>query len=64
MLIDTHVHVGWFRDSYYSPKDISCMMKSCETNNYLVSSTTICSGHVAQSISDIKNLINIDVTKW
>lgn len=57
------MHVGRFYDRYFSPMDISCLMKECGVDYYVVSSTTQCEEDYPGVIREIKELIRIDKTK-
>lgn len=62
-IFDTHVHVGNFYDTYYSPAKIASLMRECGVSSYLISSTSICGGTLSQSVAEIKELIDIDGSK-
>lgn len=59
-IFDAHVHIGNFYDIYYSPAKIASLMSECGVSSYLVSSTSICGGTLSQSVSEIKELVDID----
>lgn len=42
MVIDNHVHIGWFRDGYHSPKDVWNSLLAAGIDGVGVSSTTTC----------------------
>lgn len=42
MIIDNHVHVGWFSDGYHSPKEVWYITQSAGIDEIVVSSTTTC----------------------
>lgn len=50
MLIDNHVHMGWYSDGYHSPKKIWSIIESVGINKIAISSTSTC----ADLYNDIK----------
>lgn len=50
MLIDNHVHMGWYTDGYHSPKEIWNILENVGINKIAVSSTSTC----ADLYNDIK----------
>ena len=42
MIIDNHVHVGWYRDGYHSPKEIWEAETAAGVDEICVSSTSTC----------------------
>lgn len=42
MVIDNHVHVGWFSDGYHSPKEVWSIAQASGVDDIVVSSTSIC----------------------
>lgn len=42
MIIDNHVHVGWYSDGYHSPLEIWRSLKQAGVNSAAVSSTSTC----------------------
>lgn len=42
MIIDNHVHVGWYSDGYHSPLEIWRSLKDAGVNSAVVSSTSTC----------------------
>ena len=42
MIIDNHVHIGWYSDGYHSPETIWVNIKNAGIEKIVVSSTTTC----------------------
>ena len=42
MIIDNHVHVGWFTDGYHSPKEIWVSEMAAGVDGMAVASTSTC----------------------
>lgn len=42
LIIDNHVHVGWFRDGYHSPLEVWSALKKAGIDKCVVSSTSTC----------------------
>lgn len=55
MLVDSHVHVGQFYDLYFSPRDVSRLMRKVEVDYYAVSSTTMCDEITKRSLPRFQN---------
>ena len=41
-MTDSHVHVGWFVDRYYSPDDVTQQLRQAGIESVLISSTSTC----------------------
>lgn len=42
MIIDNHVHMGWFSDGYHSPMEIGRSLKQAGVDSAVISSTSTC----------------------
>lgn len=42
MIIDNHVHIGWYSDGYHSPLEVGKALKDAGILKYVVSSTSTC----------------------
>lgn len=60
MLIDTHVHIGQFKDTFYSPRDVKQLMDSVCVDNYFVSSTTICTEDYNRVVLELEDFVTLD----
>jgi len=60
MFIDSHIHIGQFYSSYYSPQFVVNLMKQLQVDYYAVSSTTICEENYPKVIKEFTELISID----
>ena len=56
IMIDTHVHVGWFLDGYHSPKEIVEVIRKTEVDEICVSSTSTCAELYKLVIKEMKAL--------
>lgn len=63
MLIDTHIHVGQFKDLYFAPSAIHELMEQLDVDYYAVSSTTQCEEYYTKVLSEMKELIRLDGNK-
>lgn len=63
MLIDTHIHVGQFREQYFAPSAIHRLVKLMNIDYYAVSSTTMCEEDYPKVIREIQTLIDMDGNK-
>lgn len=63
MLIDTHIHVGQFRDLYFAPITIHELMDQLDVDYFAVSSTTQCEENYSKVLSEINELIRLDGKK-
>ena len=57
MLIDTHVHVGQFYETYYSPTSIIKLMANVGVDYYAVSSTTTCEENYEKVLHEMEELV-------
>lgn len=63
LLIDSHTHVGQYFDRYFSPQDISSLMKAVGVDYYAVSSTTMCEENYPKVLDELHELIRLDGDK-
>ena len=59
MIIDNHVHVGWFTDGYHSPKEVWNSAIAAGINGMVVSSTSTCAElykDVRRELRELKRL--------
>ncbi len=63
LLIDSHVHVGQYFDRYFSPQQISSLMKTVGVDYYAVSSTTMCEENYPKVLDELQELIRLDGDK-
>lgn len=56
MIIDNHVHVGWYRDGYHSPQEIWEDENHAGVDEICVSSTSTCADLYEMVINEIKEL--------
>ena len=57
MLVDTHIHVGQFYETYYSPTSIIKLMADVGVDYYAVSSTTTCEEDFEKVLHEIEELV-------
>lgn len=57
MLFDSHIHVGWFDQLYFSPDYIGSIMTECNVDAYLVSSTSTCTDNYVEALTEIEKLV-------
>lgn len=62
MLIDSHVHVGQFFNSYFSAEYIFDFTKKCGINQFVVSSTSACEDNIEKVIAELSHLCEIGGT--
>lgn len=62
-LIDSHIHVGQYFDRYFSPQQISYLMKTVGVDYYAVSSTTMCEEIYPKVLDELHELIALDNEK-
>ena len=62
-LIDSHIHVGQYFDRYFSPQQISYLMKTVGVDYYAVSSTTMCEENYPKVLDELHELIALDNEK-
>lgn len=63
MLIDTHIHVGQFYNTYFTPYTIHKLIIQLNVDYYAVSSTTQCEEDYVKVLSELEELIIIDGKK-
>ncbi len=63
MLIDSHIHVGQFREQYFAPSTIHRLVEQLGIDYYAVSSTTMCEEDYPKVIEEIQQLVEIDGEK-
>lgn len=59
MIIDNHVHVGWFTDGYHTPKEVWDSTMAAGVNEIAVSSTSTCAElykDVCRELRELKRL--------
>lgn len=59
MIIDNHVHVGWFVNGYHSPKEIWNTAISLELNEIAVSSTSTCVEKYKLVVREMRELLRL-----
>ena len=59
MMIDNHVHVGWFTDGYHSPKDVWYSEMAAGVDGMAVSSTSTCAELYKVVIREMRELIRL-----
>ena len=59
MMIDNHVHVGWFRDGYHSPLEVRISVKKAGIDKCVVSSTSTCADLYHNILTEFHQLISI-----
>lgn len=62
-IFDANVYVGQFREEYYSPEDVSRLMKERGVDYYVASSATARQGDYGKALSEIRKLIELDGKK-
>lgn len=63
MIIDNHVHVGWFKDGFHSPAEIWNSLQSAGVDEIAVSSTSTCAGLYESVCKEILDLIALGYDK-
>lgn len=63
MLIDSHIHVGQYFDRYFSPQQVSSLMKAVGVDYYAVSSTSMCEENYPKVLDELHELIRLDGDK-
>lgn len=56
MIIDNHVHVGWFLDGYHSSKEMYDATISAEISEFAVSSTSTCAEQYKLVVREMREL--------
>lgn len=59
MIIDNHVHIGWFRDGYHSPLEVWTALKNAGIDKCVVSSTSTCADLYHNILTEFHKLISI-----
>lgn len=59
IIIDNHVHVGWYTDGYHSPIDVWQSEVNADVTEIVVSSTSTCAELYKLVILEMKELIKI-----
>lgn len=59
MIIDNHVHVGWYTDGYHSPQEIWNAAKSSGIDEIAVSSTSICAEKYKLVVREMRELLRM-----
>lgn len=63
IVFDSHMHVGQFRDTYFSPEYISDFINKVNIKKAAISSTTICDEDYFKVISELTRLIYLSGNK-
>ena len=58
MIIDNHVHVGWYRDGYHAPLDVWNNVKAAGINEIVVSSTSTCAELYDLVVEEMNELVS------
>ena len=56
MIIDNHVHTGWFTDGYHTAKDVWYSAKSAGIDGVAVSSTSTCAERYKDVVRELREL--------
>lgn len=59
MIIDNHVHVGWYSDGYHSPLEVWRSLKDAGVNSAVVSSTSTCAELYHNILTEFYQLFSI-----
>lgn len=59
MIIDNHVHVGWFTDGYHSPKEIWDSAMAAGVDGMAVASTSTCAELYKDVCRELRELIRL-----
>ena len=59
MIIDNHVHVGWFTDGYHSPRDVWHSEMAAGVDGMVVSSTSTCAELYKVVVREMRELVRI-----
>lgn len=57
MIIDNHVHIGWFSDGYHSPFEVWSTLKNAGIDKCVVSSTSTCADLYHNILTEFHQLI-------
>lgn len=59
MIIDNHVHVGWFTDRYHTPREVWDSAMAAEIDGMAVSSTSTCAERYKDVVREMRELIKL-----
>lgn len=59
MIIDNHVHVGWFTDGYHTPREVWDSAVAAGIDGMAVSSTSTCAELYKVVVREMRELINL-----
>lgn len=59
MIIDNHVHVGWYTDGYHSPRDVWYSELAAGVNGMVVSSTSTCAELYKVVVRELRELVRL-----
>ena len=59
MIIDNHVHVGWYTDGYHSPRDVWYSELAAGVNGMVVSSTSTCAELYKVVVRELHELVRL-----
>ena len=59
MIIDNHVHIGWFKDGYHSPVEVWEGIRKTNISKIVVSSTSTCADLYHNILTEFYQLISI-----
>ena len=59
MIIDNHVHVGWFTDGYHTPKEVWDSAMAAGINGMAVASTSTCAELYKDVCRELRELIKL-----
>ena len=59
MIIDNHVHVGWFTDGYHTPKEVWDSAMAAGINGMAVASTSTCAELYKDVCRELRELIRL-----
>lgn len=59
MIIDNHVHVGWFTDGYHSPRSVWNSLMAAGVDGMVISSTSTCAELYKVVIREMRELIRL-----
>ena len=59
MIIDNHVHVGWFTDGYHSPREVWYSEMAAGIDEMAVSSTSTCAELYKVVVREMRELVRI-----
>ena len=59
MIVDNHVHVGWYTDGYHSPKEVWNAVISSGIDEIAVSSTSTCAEKYQLVVREMRGLIKL-----